>query len=97
VCPACAAEYTVVSSPPVAPHTGATAFSNKTSWRSRTARSVELPVYEPDVPASDAPQDDAAVDEPAVGAEEELVLEQDADDGDYTELAETTVIEPEER
>ena len=53
-------------------------------------------MYEPELPASDAPQD-APADEPAVGAEEELVLEQDADDGDYTELPETTVIEPEER
>jgi hypothetical protein len=85
-----------VSSPVPTPHTGSSSFSNKTSWRSRTARSVDLPVYEPDVPVADAPADDAPADEPAVGVEEELVLEQDADDGDYTGLTET-VIEPEER
>ena len=97
VCPACAAEYSVVSTPAPTPHTSAVSFSNKSSWRSRSARAVDLPVYEPELPASDAPQD-ADADEPAVGAEEELVLEQDADDGgDYTELPETTVIAPEER
>ena len=85
-----------MSTPAPTPHTSAVSFSNKSSWRSRSARAVDLPVYEPELPASDAPQD-ADADEPAVGAEEELVLEQDADDGDYTELPETTVIAPEER
>lgn len=103
VCPACAVEYTVVSNPAEAPEARASAFSSKTSWRSRTARQRgPVPVYAPEEAASEPSEDvpveeeDAPVAEPAAEPEGDLVLEHDTEDADYTELIDPAVIEPKE-
>lgn len=82
VCPMCGAQQDIVS--PRLLHIGKPAASqrSKTSWRSRPvdAAKPRLPVEaQPDAHSDNVPEP---------GAEENLVLEQDEDEGDVTDLVE---------
>ena len=100
VCPACAAEYKLVSAP-AAPEARVASYTNKTGWRSKTVKqpSRELPVYAPEeeeVPDA-APDDDVSAEDTAPEPDDALVLEPDAEDGDYTDVIDVPVVEPKEQ
>ena len=97
VCPACSAQYTVAPTPAVAElRTGSP--TNKTGWRSKALKRPTLPVEPEDVEEA-APEASAeATDEVAsTGPDDDLVLEQEPDDGDVANLIDKVEEEPKER
>jgi uncharacterized protein (TIGR02300 family) len=102
VCPACGVLYTPVVAPVEARR--GTAGSGKTGWRQSFKR-VSPVLPEADSPISAASQDaevevEAAGDEvPAADAtpEDDIVLEQEPDDGDVSGLVDVDLEEPKER
>jgi hypothetical protein len=84
--------YAVVE--PVIPSETRPASSQRGSWRSRTAPQpvVEAPVQAPD---EDPAPEDAPDEGGAPEADDAIVLEEDADEGELSELIERP--EPEER
>ena len=83
VCPACGAEYTPA---PVAAAPTAPSFTGKTGWR-RGAKREEPKAAEPDEVPETAEAEELA-DEPVVpaGADEDIVLEPEADETDVSDL-----------
>jgi uncharacterized protein (TIGR02300 family) len=103
VCPACGVLYTPVAQAPVESRRGA-AGSGKTGWRQSFKRPSPVPI-EPD-PQVVAPSDSEEVeveasgdDVPAADAvpEDDIVLEQEPDDGDVSGLVDVDIEEPKER
>jgi len=100
VCPACGVLYTPVALQPVEARRGA-AGSGKTGWRQSFKRPGPA-IAEPDAPAvvSDDPEVEVAGEETADAAaapEDDIVLEQEPDDGDVTGLVDVDIEEPKER
>ena len=103
VCPACGVLYTPVVLAPVEARRGA-AGSGKTGWRQSFKRpSPVLP--EPDAQVA-AASEEAEVEVEAVGEEvaaadaapeDDIVLEQEPDDGDVSGLVDVDIEEPKER
>ena len=101
VCPACGVLYTPVAQLPVESRRGA-AGSGKTGWRQSFKRpSPVLPEPDPQVAApSEEAEVEASGDEvPAADAapEDDIVLEQEPDDGDVSGLVDVDIEEPKER
>jgi uncharacterized protein (TIGR02300 family) len=101
VCPACGVLYTPVAQPPVEARRGA-AGSGKTGWRQSFKRpSPVLPEPDPQIAApSEEVEAEASADEvPAADAapEDDIVLEQEPDDGDVSGLVDVDIEEPKER
>src|SRR5712672_1537671 len=101
VCPACGVLYTPVALQPVEARRGA-AGSGKTGWRQSFKRPGPS-IPEPDAPtvvASDDPEVEVAGEEVAADAaapEDDIVLEQEPDDGDVTGLVDVDIEEPKDR
>jgi uncharacterized protein (TIGR02300 family) len=102
VCPACGVLYTPVAVAPVESRRGA-AGSGKTGWRQSFKRPPVVP--EPDLQAA-APSEEAEVEVEAAGEEgvaadaapeDDIVLEQEPDDGDVSGLVDVDIEEPKER
>jgi uncharacterized protein (TIGR02300 family) len=93
VCPSCGADYKVTAAPAIG--VGRAAPTGKTGWRSKPQRLPKPPVPMDDqeevVPEIAA---DAADEAPDTGADDDLVLEQEPDDGDVSNLIEHTADEP---
>ena len=83
VCPSCGAGYKPVVQP-------AAAANGSTGWRNRNAKHAIAPLPEPKpkiAPADDLPEDEEASEEGASPVlEDDIVLEQEPDDGDVTGL-----------
>lgn len=95
VCPACSAPYTVMSPAVAELRTGS--YTNKTAWRNKVPKRAKLPIEADDVEAATpAISPDPADELPNAGPDEDLVLEQEPDDGDVTGLIDK-VEEPKER
>ena len=102
VCPECGVLYTPIAVAPVESRRGA-AGSGKTGWRQSFKRPPVLP--EADLQTA-APSEDAEVEvetggEEGVAAdaapEDDIVLEQEPDDGDVSGLVDVDIEEPKER
>ena len=96
VCPSCGAKYTGVTAPAVAlPRLGPA--TSKTGWRTRSMKRPSPPVPVPveDETGPDASQD-SAEEAPSAVPEDDLVLEQESDDGDVTDLIDHDVEAPKE-
>ena len=103
VCPACGVLYTPVVQAPVESRRGV-AGSGKTGWRQSFKRPSPVPI-EPD-PQVVAPSDSEEVEVEASGdevpaadavPEDDIVLEQEPDDGDVSGLVDVDIEEPKER
>jgi uncharacterized protein (TIGR02300 family) len=85
VCPACGAGYTPTARP--ATPSSPSAFTGKTGWRRGVKREEPVAAVPDDVP--EAPEEaEELVDEPvaAVGPDEDIVLEPEADDTDVSDI-----------
>ena len=98
VCPACGASYTVVARPVINAGTHV-ASAGKTAWRSKGFRRPKpvLPVDDPEQTAPEPAQDAAEEEAPSTVPEDDLVLEQEPDEGDVTDLVGRDNVEPKER
>ena len=103
MCPACGVLYTPVVQAPVESRRGV-AGSGKTGWRQSFKRPSPVPI-EPD-PQVVAPSDSEEVEVEASGdevpaadavPEDDIVLEQEPDDGDVSGLVDVDIEEPKER
>jgi hypothetical protein len=97
VCPSCGAPYAAVARPTVSTRrVGAPA--GKTGWRSKAPRPSKPPLPSSDQEETEAeiPQD-AAEETPGTVAEDDLVLEQEPDDPNVTDLIGHDIDEPKER
>lgn len=95
VCPACSALYVVTQKPTVAEsRTGS--LASKTAWRSKPLKRPSLPAEAEDVEEATAETSSDATDEVQdAGPDDDLVLEQEPDDGDVANLIDK-VEEPKE-
>jgi uncharacterized protein (TIGR02300 family) len=84
VCPSCGAHH-VPDAPPIVPEAGTRAarFTDKTGWR---GRSVKPPVPEPDVPSEGASAEDANEGALIPAPSDDVVLEEEPDEGDISGL-----------
>ena len=88
VCPSCGAQHTPAAErPPFVPGTSGASFTSKTGWRSKSYKPVAVPEIEPvpEVVATDDQAEETEVPAEAV-AEDDIVLEQEPDDGDVSGL-----------
>jgi uncharacterized protein (TIGR02300 family) len=103
VCPSCGAEHTPVAPRIVEAGTRGAPFSGKTGWRSKPVKPLEpTPAAEPEqsVPPEAVATEDQAEETEAVAeadAEDDIVLEQEPDDADVSELVDHDVEEPKDR
>jgi uncharacterized protein (TIGR02300 family) len=87
ICPACGVQH--VPDTPQAPGARAARFTDKTGWRSKT---FKAPEREPGDAQDDAPEviaaDDDAPEEEALAPDpgEDVVLDEEADEGDLSDL-----------
>jgi len=97
VCPSCGAQYTAVARPTVSAARVASP-TGKTGWRSKALRHPKppLPMSDPEETAPEVPQD-AAEETPSTVPEDDLVLEQEPDDPNVTDLIGHDIDEPKER
>jgi uncharacterized protein (TIGR02300 family) len=101
VCPSCGAEHTPAA-PRIVDPRGAP-FSGKTGWRSKPIKPLEpTPEAEPEKsvsPETVATEDQAEETEAVAEAdsEDDIVLEQEPDDADVSELVDHDVEEPKDR
>jgi uncharacterized protein (TIGR02300 family) len=102
ICPACGAQHTPEVRLAIEPQRAGT-YSTKTAWRSKSFKrpGPTLPVEaDPEVIAPEAAVvDDADATEEVVdaGPEDDIVLEQEPDDGDVSGLVDHDVEEPKDR
>lgn len=94
VCPSCGAAYTVAPARPLISTEARAPSGGKTGWRSKGLKRPPIPL-----PPEDAEQNEPEIaqDAPEVaeqGADDDLVLEQDSDDGDVTDLVGRDIVEP---
>jgi hypothetical protein len=96
VCPSCGAPYVAVARPTVSAARASPA--GKTAWRSKAVRPPKPPLPSSDQEETEAeiPQD-AAEETPGTVAEDDLVLEQEPDDPNVTDLIGHDIDEPKER
>lgn len=85
VCPACGAVYVVVA-PIVARDARPASSTTRGGWRNRT---VMQPTMEEPVPAPDG-EAEAPTESGVPEADDEIVLEEDTDEGEVTELIDRT-------
>jgi hypothetical protein len=95
MCPSCGVPFTVVARPLFSGERGSS--SGKTGWRSKAFKRPKppLPVGEPQEDAPEISQD-ATEETPSAVPEDDLVLEQEPDDADVTELVDHDIEEPKE-
>jgi uncharacterized protein (TIGR02300 family) len=84
VCPSCGARY-VPDAPPVPPKAG-TRAARATDKTASRGRSFELPDPEPDIPPEVASTEDANEEALAPAANDDVVLEEEADEADISGL-----------
>lgn len=96
VCPSCGVQFTVVARPLFSNERGGSS-TGKTGWRSKAFKRPKpvLPVGEPQEDAPELSQD-ATEETPNAVAEDDLVLEQEPDDADVTDLVDHAIEEPKE-
>ncbi len=96
VCPSCGVPFTVVARPLFSGERGGSS-SGKTGWRSKAFKRPKpaLPVDEPQEDAPEVAQD-AAEETPSTVPEDDLVLEQEPDEADVTDLVGHDIEEPKE-
>lgn len=94
VCPSCGALYTAVARPIDEANARISAPTAKTRWRSRPPRhpTPPVPVGDQDEAAAEVASD-GADETPDTGESDDLVLDQEPDDGDVADLI---VVEPKE-
>jgi uncharacterized protein (TIGR02300 family) len=97
VCPSCGAHYTAVAPAIVTPEARPASFTNKAAWRSKAIKRPQ-PALPTESQELDAPAISQDAGEEAAGTipEDDLVLEQDADDADVTGIIDHDVEEPKE-
>lgn len=95
VCPSCGALYTAVARPIDEANARINSPTAKTKWRSRPPRhpTPPVPVGDQDEAAAADVAPDGADETPDTGESDDLVLEQEPDDGDVADLI---VVEPKE-
>lgn len=95
MCPSCGVQFTVVARPLFSNERGGSS-TGKTGWRSKAFKRPKpaLPV-DPEERAQEVAQD-AAEETPSAVPDDDLVLEQEPDDADVTDLVDHTVEEPKE-
>jgi hypothetical protein len=95
VCPSCGVQFTVVARPLFSNERGGSS-TGKTGWRSKAFKRPKpvLPV-DPEERAQEVAQD-ATEETPSAVAEDDLVLEQEPDDADVTDLVDHDVKEAKE-
>ena len=95
MCPSCGAQYTAVARPILSAETRSP--TAKTGWRSKAFKHPKphLPIDDPEKRAPEVAQE-AAEETPSTVPEDDLVLEQEPDDADVTELVDHDVEEPKE-
>ena len=94
-CPSCGAAYTAVAAPVAGRSVSPT---GKTGWRSKPMKrpKPQLPVGDQEDPLPEIAQEPAE-ETPSPVAEDDLVLEQEPDDADVTELVDHDIEEPKDR
>jgi uncharacterized protein (TIGR02300 family) len=96
VCPACSAVFTPVVQP-VYDVTVRSTSGGKTGWRSKTFKRPDAAVPVADAEEAAVPEavvaEDAVEEAPSAGADDDIVLEQEADDGDVSGLVDHDVEE----
>jgi len=101
LCPACGEQHTPEVRSIVEAGARAAPFAAKTSWRSKSFKrpGPTLPEVEAEsvAPAEAAVAEDAAEEAADAGPEDDIVLEQEPDDGDVSGLVDHDVEEPKER
>ena len=84
VCPACGAVYTPAPAPVASP---TPSYTGKTGWRRGVKREEPVAAVPEEVPEAPEVEEEEAADEPAaVGPDEDIVLEPEADDTDVSDL-----------
>ena len=103
VCPSCGAPYTPAPQPLAEPGAGSSPLTAKSRWRGRgvgspgPTRTLDpQPIVSPEVTAS-AEQEEEAESAPEVVADDEIVLEHEADDADVSGLIDHEAEEPNEQ
>ena len=103
VCPSCGVPYTPPSPPVAEADPGTSPYTGKTRWRGRglwrpgpLSRADSEPNTLPEVAAS-AEQGDEGESAPEVVTEDEIVLEQDPDDAEVSDLFDHDAEEPKEQ
>jgi uncharacterized protein (TIGR02300 family) len=99
VCPSCGEQHTPEARPTFDAATRAAPFSAKTGWRSKTFKrpGPTLPEAESVASPEVAVAEDATEEAADAGPEDDIVLEQEPDDGDVSGLIDHDVEEPKER
>ena len=82
VCPACGAVYTPAPAPVASP----TPSYTKTGWRRGVKREEPVAAVPEEVPEAPEVEEEAADEPAAVGPDEDIVLEPEADDTDVSDL-----------
>jgi uncharacterized protein (TIGR02300 family) len=96
VCPSCGVEYTATARPPAANRTASPV--GKTGWRRKSFKHPKPlpPVGDQEEELPETAQDPAE-EAPSTVAEDDLVLEQEPDDANVTDLVDHNVDESKER
>lgn len=100
VCPSCGEVHTPVARGGIDGAAGGASFTEKTSWRSRSFKRID-PVQpaadlEPRAAPEPAEAEDLVEETPGAVAEDDIVLEQETDDGDVSGWVDHDVEEPKE-
>lgn len=101
VCPSCGAQHTPAARPVVEAGARLASFAGKTSWRSKGFKRWDptLPVADPeqDATAEAVAAEDVSEETASAVPEDDIVLEQEPDDGDVSGLVGHDVEQPKER